>query len=87
MNDAKKTAGAQHCCAVVISACDVTIDLLSRGEGEGWNRERERVSKSNRPFTITTCHWSIVRISYRIFDFVGSFNVPCVYRNGKATYM
>lgn len=44
MNDAKKTAGAQHCCAVVvISACDVTIDLLSRGEGEGW--KRERVSK------------------------------------------
>lgn len=46
MNDAKKTAGAQHCCAVVISACDVTIDLLSRGEGEGErlkDRERERV--------------------------------------------
>lgn len=42
MNDAKKTAGAQHCCAVVISACDVTIDLLSRGEGEG---ERERESE------------------------------------------
>lgn len=57
MNDAKKTAGAQHCCAVVISACDVTIDLLSRGEGEGERlKDRERESKSNGPFTITTCH-------------------------------
>lgn len=36
----KKTAGAQHCCAVVISACDVTIDLLSRRQEE---KERERV--------------------------------------------
>lgn len=41
MNDAKKTAGAQRCCAVVISDCDVTIDLLSRGEGK---RERVRVT-------------------------------------------
>lgn len=43
MNDAKKTAGAQHCCAVVISVCDVTIDLLS-GVLE-WDREKDHLQR------------------------------------------
>lgn len=42
MNDGKKTAGAQHCCAVVISVRDVTIDLLSRRA-----REREHIYNYN----------------------------------------
>lgn len=44
-------------------------------------KERERESESNRPFTITTCHWLIDGI------FVQSFKVPRIDGNkGKATF-
>lgn len=42
----KKTAGAQHCCAVVISVRDVTIDYLSAcqvREGEEGKREKSHL--------------------------------------------